>query len=151
MFTLNSCAMPPTCCYGCGIVSFREECRLPWWQSVIVIAAFALAGVIGCGLGPVELVASVPPPPVLVSLAAEDVEGADLDHGSSLITHKAVGATTLRRAAPPRLRSSPLWRWWRLLAYLTTFCYRLSGAGSYPPVTCLAGRERLTRFCTARR
>jgi hypothetical protein len=137
-------------CYSCGTVNFTNGCKPPWLRSIIaiVVVVCVLVGVIGYGLVRFEFAASAPPPSVLVSLGADDIERADPDHDGSPAAHIAFSTVTRHRALPPRLRSLPLSSWAVSVPILR---YRLGVPGPGLPATSLAGQELLTQLCIARR
>jgi hypothetical protein len=131
-------------------VNFADRCRPPWLRSIIaiVVAVCVLVSVIGFGLLRFELATSAPPPPVAVSLGADDIERADLDPDSSPAAHKAVGSVARSRALPPRLRSLPPSSY---SVSVPTLWYRLGAFCRRVVSTSVAGQELLTQFCIARR
>lgn len=133
-------------------MNFSDGCRPARLRSIsaITVAVCVLVGVIGCGLVRFELAASAPPPPVGVSLGADNSECGDLDHDSSPTTHKAFSTAALPHVLPPRLRSVPVWRWSPSPVSLPALWYRLDGDCPRAPASVLAGQQLLTQLCIAR-
>ncbi|ORV98810.1 hypothetical protein [Mycobacterium kyorinense] len=132
-------------------MTFSDRPRPRWWRSAVavVVAICTLVGVIGYGLVQFEFASSAAPSSV--SLVADDLERAETDHGSSPITQKAFDAIALHRALPPRLRSTPLWRWSSPPISVSAAWSRFGGAHRGAPPISLAGQQLLTHFCIARR
>ncbi|OHV05649.1 hypothetical protein [Mycobacterium talmoniae] len=106
-----------------------------------------LIGLIGYGLVRSELAGPVSPSAMLVSLNADDVDGADIDDDALPTTEKASSTVTQHRSLP-RLRSSPLGHGFPPLASMSWDRADLAGSGAC--TNSPAGRELLTRFCIAR-
>ncbi|BBX73695.1 hypothetical protein H7H78_10350 [Mycobacterium shinjukuense] len=114
-------------------------------------AISVLAGVIGYGsllFGDSE---SVSAPAVLVSQGSGDVERTDPTRAASPVAEQGSASVSPFHALPPRVRAVLLQRWPSAPALAAApWWHHVGVAAAWAPITHLANRDLLTKFCVTR-
>ncbi|ORX20377.1 hypothetical protein AWC32_06085 [Mycobacterium xenopi] len=111
-----------------------------------------LAAAIGYGLARANHVLSGPPASTSATASTgEERFDHQIDQASLSSAHKAFHVAVLHRSRPSAWSPPVVSSGWSLSqGFLPASRHRLGVGALHPPVTSLAGRERLTQFCVAR-
>ncbi|WP_375485295.1 hypothetical protein [uncultured Mycobacterium sp.] len=138
-------------------MTFRGAHKPSWKRSAsaLVVAVCVLVAAIGYVLARADRAVAAAPQALTSAGAAnadDERPGDHIEQADSPIPHSVFHIAALHRTRPSTWSpSAQLSCYSPQLASSSAVCVRLGVGGSCTPVTPLAGRERLTQLCVARR